>query len=85
MCDNDTQQDVEEYLRRHPEMTRRDFTKLATGAGLACGMDFFQQHTSVQGAQPGGRLAGRVGAACTQTASHPVSDHSACSESQGVR
>lgn len=35
MCDNDTQKDVEEYLRRHPEMTRRDFTKLATGAGLA--------------------------------------------------
>ncbi len=35
MCDNDTQKDVEEYLRRHPEMTRRDFTKIATGAGLA--------------------------------------------------
>ena len=35
MCDNDTQKDVEEYLRRHPEMTRRNFTKLATGAGLA--------------------------------------------------
>ena len=35
MCDNDTQKDVEEYLSRHPEMTRRDFTKLATGAGLA--------------------------------------------------
>lgn len=35
MCDNDTQKDVEDYLRRHPEMTRRDFTKLATAAGLA--------------------------------------------------
>jgi carboxymethylenebutenolidase len=35
MCDNDTQKDVEEYLRRHPEMTRRNFTKIATGAGLA--------------------------------------------------
>ena len=35
MCDKDTQKDVEEYLRRHPEMSRRDFTKLATGAGLA--------------------------------------------------
>ncbi len=35
MCDNDTQKDVEEYLKRHPEMTRRDFTKLATAAGLA--------------------------------------------------
>ena len=35
MCDRDTQKDVEEYLRRHPEMSRRDFTKLATGAGLA--------------------------------------------------
>ena len=35
MCDEETQKEVEEYLRRHPEMTRRDFTKLATGAGLA--------------------------------------------------
>lgn len=35
MCDKDTQRDVEEYLRKHPEMTRRDFTKLATAAGLA--------------------------------------------------
>lgn len=35
MCDEDTQKDVEEYLKRHPEMTRRDFTRLATGAGLA--------------------------------------------------
>ncbi len=35
MCDDKTQKDVEEYLRRHPEMTRRDFTKLATAAGLA--------------------------------------------------
>jgi carboxymethylenebutenolidase len=34
MCDNDTQKDVEEYLLRHPEMTRRDFAKLATVAGL---------------------------------------------------
>ncbi|MDP6535791.1 MAG: dienelactone hydrolase family protein [Gammaproteobacteria bacterium] len=35
MCDNQTQKEAVEYLRRHPEMTRRDFTKLATGAGLA--------------------------------------------------
>ncbi|GAB5500862.1 MAG: dienelactone hydrolase family protein [Pseudohongiellaceae bacterium] len=35
MCDNDTQKDVEEYLRRHPEMSRRNFTKMATAAGLA--------------------------------------------------
>lgn len=35
MCDEETQKEVEEYLRCHPEMTRRDFTKLATGAGLA--------------------------------------------------
>ena len=35
MCDEETQKEVEEYLRRHPEMTRRDFTKLATGAGIA--------------------------------------------------
>jgi len=35
MCDQDTQKDVDEYLRRHPEMTRRDFTKFATVAGLA--------------------------------------------------
>lgn len=35
MCDNDTQKDVEEYLRRHPEMSRRNFAKMATAAGLA--------------------------------------------------
>ena len=35
MCDNDTQKDVEDYLRRHPEMKRRDFNKLLTAAGLA--------------------------------------------------
>ena len=35
MCDEETQKEVEEYLRCHPEMTRRDFTKLASGAGLA--------------------------------------------------
>jgi len=35
MCDNDTQKNVEEYLRRHPEMSRRNFTKMATAAGLA--------------------------------------------------
>ena len=35
MCDEETQKEVEEYLRNHPEITRRDFTKLATGAGLA--------------------------------------------------
>ncbi len=35
MCDNDTQKDVEEYLRKHPEMSRRRFTQLASAAGLA--------------------------------------------------
>ena len=35
MCDEETQKEVEEYLRSHPEITRRDFTTLATGAGLA--------------------------------------------------
>lgn len=35
MCDQDTQKDVDDYLRRHPEMSRRDFSKLATAAGLA--------------------------------------------------
>ena len=35
MCDDKTQKDVEEYLNRHPEMSRRDFTKLATAAGIA--------------------------------------------------
>lgn len=34
MCDNDTQKDVEEYLKSHPDMSRRDFTKLAAGAGV---------------------------------------------------
>ncbi|MDA0687725.1 MAG: dienelactone hydrolase family protein [Proteobacteria bacterium] len=33
MCDLDTQKDVEEYLSDHPEMSRRDFTKLAAGVG----------------------------------------------------
>lgn len=35
MCDKDTQADVEEYFRRHPELTRRDFAKLTAAAGLA--------------------------------------------------
>ena len=35
MCDEETQKEVEEYLRSHAEIKRRDFTKLATGAGLA--------------------------------------------------
>jgi len=35
MCDNDTQKDVEDYLRRHPEIKRRDFNKLLTVAGAA--------------------------------------------------
>lgn len=35
MCDEKTQKDVEEYLRRHPEISRRDFTKFATATGLA--------------------------------------------------
>lgn len=34
MCDNDTQKDVDEYLKSHPDMSRRDFTKLAAGAGV---------------------------------------------------
>ncbi len=33
MCDLDTQKDVEEYLKDHPDMSRRDFTKLAAGVG----------------------------------------------------
>jgi carboxymethylenebutenolidase len=33
MCDLDTQKDVEEYLSDHPDMSRRDFTKLAAGVG----------------------------------------------------
>lgn len=33
MCDLDTQKDVEEYLNDHPDMSRRDFTKLAAGVG----------------------------------------------------
>ena len=35
MCDEETQKEGEEDVRSHPEITRRDFTKLATGAGLA--------------------------------------------------
>ena len=35
MCDEETQKEVEEYLRSHPEITRRDFTKPAPVAGLA--------------------------------------------------
>ena len=34
MCDYDTQKDVDEYLKTHPDMSRRDFTKLAAGAGV---------------------------------------------------
>lgn len=35
MCDKDTQADVEEYFRRHPELTRRDFAKLTAAVGLS--------------------------------------------------
>ena len=35
MCDYDTQKDADAYLEAHPEMSRRDFTKLATGASMA--------------------------------------------------
>lgn len=34
MCDYDTQKDADEYLKTNPDMSRRDFTKLAAGAGL---------------------------------------------------
>lgn len=33
MCDLDTQKDVEEYIKNNPDMSRRDFTKLAAGVG----------------------------------------------------
>ena len=35
MCDERTQRDVEEYLRRSASLTRRDFGTLSLGAGLA--------------------------------------------------
>ena len=35
MCDYDTQKDADAYVEAHPEMSRRDFTKLATGASMA--------------------------------------------------
>lgn len=35
MCDYDTQKDADAYLEEHPDMSRRDFTKLATGASMA--------------------------------------------------
>lgn len=34
MCDYETQKDVDEYLKTQPDMSRRDFTKLAAGAGV---------------------------------------------------
>ena len=35
MCDKDTQAEVQEYFRRHPELTRRDFAKLTAAVGLS--------------------------------------------------
>lgn len=35
MCDLDTQKDVEEYLRKNPEISRRNFGKMTAAAGLA--------------------------------------------------
>ena len=35
MCDYDTQKDADAYLEEHPDMSRRDFTQLATGASMA--------------------------------------------------
>ncbi len=35
MCDEDTQKDVEEFLRSKGEMTRRQFTKLSAAVGVA--------------------------------------------------
>ena len=35
MCDYDTQKDADAYLEEHSDMSRRDFTKLATGASMA--------------------------------------------------
>ena len=35
MCDYDTQKDADAYPEEHSDMSRRDFTKLATGASMA--------------------------------------------------
>ena len=35
MCDIDTQKDADNYLKTHSELSRREFTTLATGAGMA--------------------------------------------------
>ena len=35
MCDLETQQDADEYLNNHSELSRREFTRLAAGAGMA--------------------------------------------------
>ena len=35
MCDFDTQKDADNYLKTHSELSRREFTTLATGAGMA--------------------------------------------------
>ncbi len=35
MCDHDTQQDADEYTRRKGDLTRRQFSALSVGAGLA--------------------------------------------------
>lgn len=35
MCDLDTQRDVDEFVRRNGDMTRRQFTKFSAAAGLA--------------------------------------------------
>ena len=35
MCDFETQKDADDYLKTHPEISRREFTTLASGAGMA--------------------------------------------------
>ena len=35
MCDFETQKDADDYLKTHSGFSRREFTTLATGAGMA--------------------------------------------------
>ena len=45
MCDFETQKDADDYLKTHPGISRREFTTLASGAGMAMMMP------SIAGAQ----------------------------------
>ena len=45
MCDFETQKNTDDYLKTHPEISRREFTTLATGAVMAMMMP------SIAGAQ----------------------------------